>query len=153
VKVDISGIDLLADGRATWEDTFTAMATVLAQLRGDCTRRKVGAIIYDHRNGDFIEAGYNGAAHGAVGCLEGGCPRGRHFQNPGKSVCNHNDFDSLFCQCGARWPCDKAVPPGSSYDTGPGACIAIHAEANAQIRAGTRSRGMTMAVNEEPCLG
>lgn len=153
MNIDIGDVFLLADGRANWDDTFVAMATVLATLRGDCTRRKVGAIIYNPANGDFIEAGYNGAPRGVMGCLEGACPRGRHFQNPDKSLCNHKDFDSLFCHCGARWPCKDAVEPGSSYDTGPGACIAIHAEANALIRAGTRSRGMMMAVSAEPCDG
>jgi len=47
------------------------------------------------------------------------------------------------------------VPPGSSYDTGPGACIASHAEQNAlaDVTAPERLKGATMYVTEEPCAG
>jgi tRNA(Arg) A34 adenosine deaminase TadA len=34
-----------------------------------------------------------------------------------------------------------------------GACIALHAELNACIRAGERARGATVYITEEPCDG
>lgn len=49
-----------------------------------------------------IGEGYNGMLPGAVECMDGGCPRG-----------------------------SSNVDPGSSYDTGAGACRALHAEQNA----------------------
>lgn len=45
------------------------------------------------------------------------------------------------------------VLPGSSYDTGPGACIALHAEQNAIIRAGLEARGATLYITHPPCDG
>lgn len=49
------------------------------------------------------------------------------------------------------WPCSEAVKPGSSYDTGKGSCIALHAEQNASLRAGVRARGAWMYLTDEPC--
>lgn len=117
--------------------------------RGECTRRRVGAVILDVR-GRICGAGYNGAAPGARSCLQGGCPRGEHYlpyDSPG------------FCFCGKEWTypagCPDSVPPGSSYDTGPGACIAVHAELNALLDVSDRSRldGATLYVTAEPCDG
>jgi dCMP deaminase len=43
--------------------------------RADCRRRKVGAVVLD-RTHRVAATGYNGAAPGVTGCLDGGCPRG-----------------------------------------------------------------------------
>lgn len=52
------------------------------------------------------------------------------------------------------WPCDSAADPGSSYDTGPGSCISVHAEANAIIYADHgRCLGATIYVTDQPCDG
>lgn len=61
----------------------------------------MGAVLVDDRN-VVIGQGYNGTMPGATECMDGGCPRGN----------SHAD-------------------PGSSYDTGSGACVALHAEQNA----------------------
>lgn len=131
--------------------------------RGDCTRRQVGAVILspEHR---VVGLGFNGTRPGDEGCLDGACPRGRHYrqscQNPqhfhskaGKFACI--DFDT--CACGNSWPCPESVEPGSSYDTGPGTCINTHAEQNAQAdaqqRGGGRLAGCVMYVSEKPCDG
>lgn len=47
-----------------------------AALRGDCSRRTVGAVlVWDKR---IWATGYNGTiGRGMAGCLEGACPRGR----------------------------------------------------------------------------
>lgn len=115
---------------------------------GDCTRRKVGAVIVglDKR---FPGLGYNGARPGGKSCLAGDCPRGQHYER---------EVNGLgVCGCGKWWPCPDAVEPGSSYDTGPGACIATHAEANAvadaQQRGAGRMPGAVMYVSCEPCEG
>lgn len=45
------------------------------------------------------------------------------------------------------------VAPGSSYDTGTGSCIAIHAEQNAILRAGMECRDSAIFITDEPCDG
>lgn len=92
--------------------------------RGDCTRRQIGAVVVDTHR-RIVATGYNGTAPGDASCLAGQCPRGR-----------------------------SGVDPGSSYDTGPGACIATHAEANALLYAGVdKCRGATLYVTDTPCQG
>ena len=69
--------------------------------------------------------GYNGAPSGGRSCLAGECPRGA-----------------------------SGVAPGSSYDTGAGACIALHAEQNAIMYASRDDcEGATIYCNHEPCDG
>lgn len=109
--------------RPNWDEYFLGIARAVA-LRGDCSRRQIGAVIVDgeHR---IISAGYNGTKPGNPGCMEGACPR---------AISN--------------------VPPGSSYDTGAGACIAIHAEFNALLYAGRdRANGSTLYITDAPCGG
>lgn len=93
--------------------------------RGECTRRQVGAVIVD-REGRIAAAGYNGTYRGGPSCLQGACPRAA-----------------------------SGVEPGSSYDTGPGACIAVHAELNALLDVSDRSRleSSTLYVTARPCAG
>lgn len=135
----------------------------LSQM-GDCTRRKVGALIVREKR--FVGLGYNGTRPGEDGCLDGACPRGRHYRV--SSECDVTVHDGTYdpathgcdpdeCACGQPWPCPDAVTPGSSYDTGPGACIASHAEANAVAdamqRGAGRIAGGVMYVSCEPCEG
>lgn len=153
----------------------------LAEM-GDCTRRKVGALIVgpDKR---FWGLGYNGGRPGGPSCLKGACPRGRHYRKP--QADNYAEYDCQghgdagleggsgwetcvgrghpgvasggLCACGNAWPCPDAVAPGSAYDTGPGACIASHAEANAVADAQRKGHGTlpdaTLYVSCEPCEG
>jgi dCMP deaminase len=127
--------------------------------RTDCTRTKCAAlIIKDNR---LIAAGYPGTKPGRPGCLMGACPRGQHFDTgriyrpalPSYEMVLYPDGTSV-CNCGKAWPCPDAAEPGSSYDTGPGACISVHAEMNA-IMAADKSdrRGACMYVTREPCAG
>lgn len=93
-------------------------------LRADCTRRQVGAVIMDPEH-RLVAEGYNGAPSGETGCIAGGCPR------------------SL-----------SGVEPGSSYDTGAGACIALHAEQNALLRASwDEMMDSTLYITDDPCDG
>lgn len=92
--------------------------------RGECTRRQVGAVVVDVDH-RIVSTGYNGAAPGAPSCLDGACPRAT-----------------------------SGVAAFSSYDTGPGACIAVHAEANALLYAGVDgARGATLYLTCAPCDG
>lgn len=134
--------------RPEWDDYFLGVADSVA-LRADCTRRRVGAVVVDPITKHIIATGYNGAAPGQPGCLSNGaCPRGRHYKNM-----NYGTLDyGYHCGgCKKPWPCESAVPPGSSYDTGPGACISLHAEQNATIRAGVQCRGAWIYITDTPC--
>lgn len=160
--------------RPDWDTYFLGIAKAVA-ARADCTRRRIGAVIVDadHR---IISAGYNGAPPGKPGCLsEGACPRGRHFYAPeytdgwctfqgddrlihihpecGTHDNTHTGVDVPVCACGAEWPCPQAVAHGSSYDTGSGSCIAVHAEANALLFARSSVKGCVMYVTDVPCDG
>lgn len=105
-------------------DTWALLIAAAVSLRGDCRRQQVGAVILDIRH-RVVSTGYNGSPPGAPSCLAGACPRA------------FNGTD-----------------PGSSYDTGPGACIALHAEQNAIIWADPdRLPGTTLYVTREPCPG
>lgn len=134
--------------RPTWDQWALAVAEAVA-TRADCTRRKVGAVILDteHR---IVSTGYNGADPGGPSCLAGECPRGRHYLAPKR----HDPLGLAMCNCGHTWPCPQAVDPGSSYDTGPGMCISVHAELNAILFADrSRLTNATLYCTEEPCLG
>ena len=146
---------MMTDPRPDWASYFLGIADAVS-IRGDCTRRQVGAVLVDPETHDLVETGYNGPPAGMPGCLSAGaCPRGRHFQAPVDLMTSPSSLRVFAsdCNCGKPWPCDEAVPPGSSYDTGPGACGAIHAEANALLRAGKRSRGCHLYLTCAPCDG
>lgn len=115
----------MADPRPDWDSYYLGIAQAVS-VRADCTRRKVGAIVV--KDGRIISTGYNGAPTGKPGCLTAGaCPRGR---------------------------LDKTeILPGSSYDTGRGSCIALHAEQNAILRAGLDSKDAVLYLTDEPCDG
>lgn len=112
--------------RPGWDEYFLSIARAVA-TRADCTRRQVGAVIVrDHR---IVATGYNGAPSGRPGCLSAGaCPRGQ--------LSYHE------------------VALGSSYDAGPGSCIAVHAEANALLYADRdKCEGADLYITSEPCDG
>jgi dCMP deaminase len=133
--------------RPDWDTWALGIAQAVA-TRGDCTRLQVGAVILDERH-RIVQTGYNGAPPGGPSCLAGECPRGRHYLAPRLDAST-----AAQCACGTRWPCAQAVPPGSSYDTGPGTCIALHAEMNSIIWANpARLPGATIYVTCKPCEG
>lgn len=111
------------DGRPTWDDYFLGIALVVAS-RADCRRRQHGCVLVDQDN-RIIGTGYNGAPAGDEGCLSGACPRG---------MLAYDELASL-----------------SSYDSGPGQCISVHAEANALLYARTSCKGATAYITGEPC--
>ncbi len=105
-------------------DDWGLLVATAVATRGDCRKKQVGAVILDPRH-RVVSTGYNGAPPGGPSCLAGECPRA--FTD---------------------------AAPGSSYDTGPGACIALHAEMNAIIYADpARLPGAAIYVTCEPCQG
>lgn len=138
----------MADSRPSWKRYGVILARAVA-TRADCTRRQVGAVILDKDN-RVASTGYNGSYSGGPSCLAGECPRGRHYLSPKR----HDPLGLSMCACGRVWPCPEAVEPGSSYDTGPGACIGVHAEMNAILLCDTdRLVGATLCVTDKPCDG
>lgn len=141
--------------RPDWDEYFLGIAQAVA-ARADCTRRAVGAVLV--KDNRIVATGYNGAPRGAPGCLEGACPRGRHYRTahpdgPPADTGVVKGFGK-FCGCGKKWPCPDAVRPGESYDTGKGSCIALHAEQNAIIYADyEKCRGGILYVTDRPCEG
>lgn len=133
--------------RPDWDDYFITIARAVSR-RADCTRRLVGAVLIDPVTHDIIATGYNGAPSGEPGCLTAGaCPRGQHY------IGTHRDPQgNQLCACGRNWPCDLAVDSGAPYDQGPGLCIAIHAEENCLLHAGTKARGKWIYVTHKPCI-
>jgi dCMP deaminase len=116
--------------RPNWDEYFLGIAKAVS-ARADCTRRQVGAVIVKDRR--IVATGYNGGPAGGKSCLKGECPRG---------------LLSL-----------SELPPGaselpSSYDTGAGSCIALHAEQNAVMYSDQEDRrDATIYVTDEPCGG
>lgn len=88
-----------------------------------CSRRKVGAVLTTADN-RIISEGYNGSPPGEAHCVDGGCPRGKF---------SHEE-----------------VPKDADYNQFP--CVAVHAEANAIIRAGYQAaKGGVLYVSQPPC--
>ena len=96
----------------------------MSKLFSTCSRKQYASFIVD-RFGIVVGFGYNGAPSGHKHCVDGGC--GRAFSD---------------------------VPHGSQYESGNGACVAIHAEHNALFNCDARVRaGATLYVNGPPCEG
>lgn len=108
-------------------DTGWLLVAAAISARADCRRRQVGAVIVDKYD-RIVSTGRNGSPPGGPSCLAGECPRGLLTTDQ--------------------------LPPDSSYDSGIGKCVAIHAEANALVFGDPyRMREGTMYVTEKPCLG
>jgi dCMP deaminase len=103
-------------------DEWALLLAETAALRADCTRRKVGAVVFDS-DGRIISIGYNGAPKGRPGCLtSGACPRGA----------------LSYSECAA----------GGSYNN----CIAVHAEANALLFSPRNELiNATIYITHKPC--
>lgn len=116
--------------RPDWDEYFLAGAEWVA-TRADCRRRQVGALIV--KNNRILATGYNGSYPGGPSCLAGECPRGLTTR---EEVPGFQD------------------PNPSSYDIGPGACIALHAEQNAIMYCSLEDRiGAILYCTDRPCGG
>lgn len=109
--------------RPDW-DEYGILFAFTASVRADCSRRQVGAAIFDTER-RLVSTGYNGSFPGGPSCLAGECPRAQ-----------------------------SGVAPGSSYDTGPGSCHSVHAEGNAILFSDRgRLVDATMYITDAPCEG
>lgn len=136
--------------RPEWDDFFKGLAVYWSQM-STCSRRQVGAVVVKDKT--VLGEGFNGVVSGKQHCIDGGCPRGQHYELEEKYVMSGKGWvgdEFGFCACGTEWPCPLAAQPGQDYNAFP--CHAIHAEANALYRAGLgASHGATLYVNAEPC--
>lgn len=108
--------------RPEWNEYFVRIAEAVAQ-RGDCTRSQVGAVLVNSHN-RIVSTGYNGVSPGAIGCIAGGCPRGRFT------------YDE--------------IPPEGDYSN----CVAHHAEWNAVMWCKVEDRAnTTLYTSRRPCNG
>ena len=110
--------------RPDWDAYYLTIAEAVS-ARADCRRRRVGCVITKDRR--ILAGGYNGAPSGAPGCLSGACPRG---------LLSYDEVREF-----------------TDYDSGPGRCISLHAEANALLHAGREVRGGTAYITDPPCPG
>lgn len=103
-------------------DTTFMDVASIFAARATCTRRQVGAVLVQDNR--VVSTGYNGAPPGEPHCIDGACPRGK---------LTHDQ-----------------LPKDADYNQFP--CIAVHAEANALLRAGHgAAKGGTLYVTTEPC--
>lgn len=69
--------------RPEWDEYFMMMAEV-ASTRGNCIKRRVGAVIVQNRQ--VVSTGYNGMPTGIKNCCDGGCPRGAALADSGTAL-------------------------------------------------------------------
>lgn len=115
---------LPAGYRPTKSEWAMGMA-LAASTRGECTRRRVGAVVIDSR-GRLAGAGYNGSEPGGPSCLDGGCPRGRHYRWTAAETPPGSDQWVEVCRCEAPWPCPEAVQGGGRHYKKDGRYCHVH---------------------------
>lgn len=108
--------------RPGWDEFYLGVAQA-ASARGDCIRRKVGAVVVKQVStySTATSIGYNGSIPGGMSCLAGECAR---------------------CL-------DDSIPSGEQYDR----CIEYHAEDNAISNAMFDVQDATMYITCAPCSG
>ncbi|MFF3416857.1 deoxycytidylate deaminase [Streptomyces sp. NPDC002698] len=70
---ELHDCELLGEGRPCWDCYFLGIAEA-AKERGDCVRKKVGAVLVTPEM-RVASTGYNGSDPGGPSCLAGECPR------------------------------------------------------------------------------
>jgi len=87
---------LATDKRPDWDEYFMDIAHVVSR-RGNCSRRKVAAVIVSDRR--IISTGYNGTPRGITNCCDGGCPRCASDAPSGGSlgecICAHAEENAI----------------------------------------------------------
>ena len=82
--------------RPDWDEYFMDIAHVVSK-RGNCSRRKVAAIIVSDKR--IISTGYNGTPRGIDNCYEGGCPRcasdAPSGSELGECICAHAEENAI----------------------------------------------------------
>lgn len=84
------------DKRPDWDEYFMDIAHVVSR-RGNCSRRKVAAVIVQDRR--IISTGYNGTPRGITNCCDGGCPRcasdAPSGESLGECICAHAEENAI----------------------------------------------------------
>ncbi|WP_433224451.1 deoxycytidylate deaminase [Microtetraspora malaysiensis] len=91
--------------RPDWDTYYLGVAQAL-KVRGDCSRRQVGAVLVraDRRQAG---SGYNGVAPGDAGCLESPCLRVRKAER-GEDVCpGYSDCRAAHAEANALLDADR----------------------------------------------
>ncbi|GEB50393.1 deoxycytidylate deaminase [Streptomyces cacaoi] len=110
--------------RLSKPELYMRIAEAVAQ-GSTCSRSKVGAVLVAPDELS-VAFGYNGSPAGEPHCIDGACPRGQLTY--------------------------EQLPPGGG--NGYVNCIAVHAEANAVLRADTHTKkDGSLYVTREPCHG
>ena len=82
--------------RPSWDQYFMDIAQVVS-LRGNCLKRKVGAVIV--KNKRVMSSGYNGTPKGVKNCYEGGCERCNSLIPSGEAlgicICSHAEENAI----------------------------------------------------------
>ena len=82
--------------RPDWDTYFMDIAHVVA-TRGNCSRRKVAAVMVKDRR--IVSTGYNGTPRGVTNCFEGGCPRcasdAPSGADLGECLCSHAEENAV----------------------------------------------------------
>lgn len=130
--------------RPDWTTYHLGICRAVA-ARADCTRAQHGATVVRPDN-TIASTGYNGSVPGGPSCLEGACPRGRHYP-----LMTGPEYHG--CACGDEF-C-TGVTSLSSYDFGDPKfrCESQHAENNALARTREDTAGYTLYVTGQPCAG
>ena len=85
-----------SDKRPDWDTYFMDIAHVVS-TRGNCSRRRVAAVIVKDRR--IISTGYNGTPRGVKNCMDGGCARcasnAPSGSGLGECICSHAEENSI----------------------------------------------------------
>jgi len=113
--------------RPTKDENFMEIAQIISK-RGECIRRKVGAVITSER-GRILSTGYNGLGPGQISCLDKPCK-------------------------GASKSCLDKPCKGASKESGTclDECQASHAEISALVTLEKPFKAHTIYVTTEPCI-
>jgi len=88
--------DTSCEHRPDWDSYFMNIAHVV-KTRGNCSRRKVAAVIAKDRR--LISTGYNGTPRGVKNCYEGGCERcasdAPSGSGLGECICSHAEENAI----------------------------------------------------------
>ena len=88
--------DTPCEERPDWDTYFMDIAHVV-KMRGNCSRRKVAAVIAKDRR--LISTGYNGTPRGVRNCYEGGCARcagdAPSGSDLGECICSHAEENAI----------------------------------------------------------
>jgi dCMP deaminase len=93
--------------RPSRDEYFLTIAEAVS-LRGDCRRRKVGAVIVYYNR--IISTGYNGTLPGVPVCLEGECPGGKKSYSETPAYSDYSDCIAIHAETNAYLFLEEHLP-------------------------------------------